>query len=423
MKYGKITGLPAGKVQEANPEKEPNKAFASLKNRNFRLLWIGGVLSHAGDDMQIVAVSWLVLMLTNSPFLMGIAGLFQGLPRLFFGFIGGVISDRQDRHRLLMIYQGSEMLLSFLFAFLVLSGRAKYWHILVLLPIFGFLKAVYTVCRQAYVFDLVGREDLMNALAIHSTGMNLAKIIGPSIAGILIGFYGVGWCLLINALSFVGIIIPLLMMHPPRVDHSEVQRRSILGELGETFTYLNGDKTTSLLIAASFSFLLFGMQSQIILPLFARYVLKAGPSGYGFLMASMGAGAVLCGMIMAGFGDFEHKGRYYILSFFGYGFLLILFSCSSWFYLSLLLIFLVGMMEMSCRTINQTLVQLLAPDEMRGRVLGVYMLDRGLRPLGGFLMGAAASLLGAPWALSVGAGLCAFVAVGLMFRAPRVREL
>jgi len=423
MNYQKIFALMAGKRQKAIQGKAPNKAFASLQNRNFRLLWIGGVLSHIGDDMQIVAVSWLVLMLTNSPFLMGIAGLFQGMPRLFFGFIGGVIADRQDRHRLLMIYQGSEMALSFFFAFLVLSGKAQYWHILVLLPIFGFLKAVYTICRQAYVFDLVGKEDLMNALALHSTGMNLAKIIGPSIAGILIGMYGVGWCLLINALSFAAIIISLLMMHPSRDARSEVRRRGILGELGETFTYLKGDKTILLLIAGSFAFLLFGMQSQIILPLFAKYVLKVGASGYGFLMAAMGAGAVLCGMIMAGRGDMKGKGRYYLISFFGYGFLLILFSCSSWFYLSLVLIFLVGMMEMICRTINQTLVQVLVPDELRGRVLGVYMLDRGLRPLGGFVMGAAASLLGAPWALSVGAGLCVVVAVGLMFRAPRVREL
>ena len=263
----------------------------------------------------------------------------------------------------------------------------------------------------------------MNALALHSTGMNLAKIIGPSIGGILIGIYGVGWCLLINALSFAAIIVSLLMMNPSRVCSSEVRRRSILGELGETFTYLRGDKTILLLIVASFSFLLFGMQAQVILPLFARYVLHAGASEYGFLMAAMGGGAVLGGMIMAGRGDFNHKGSYYLITFFCYGFLLILFSLSSWFYLSLALIFLVGIMEMFSRTINQTLVQLLVPDEMRGRVLGIYMLDRGLRPLGGFLMGAAASLLGAPWALSLGAGVCVFVAVGLMFKAPRIRQL
>lgn len=423
MNCQKIFDFFAGRAQESTKEQGPNKPFASLKNRNFRLLWIGGVLSHIGDDMQIVAVSWLVLMLTNSPFLMGIAGLAQGMPRLCFGFIGGVIADRKDRHRLLIIYQASEMMLTFLFAFLVLSGKAQFWHILLLLPIFGFLKAVYTICRQAYVFDLVGKEDLMNALALHSTGMNLAKIIGPSIGGILIGIYGVGWCLLINALSFAAIIISLLLMHPPGVSRSEVRRRSILGELGETFSYLRGNKTILLLIAASFSFLLFGMQSQVILPLFARYVLNAGASGYGFLMATMGGGAVLGGMIMAGRGDIQHKGRYYLITFFGYGFLLILFSLSAWFYLSLVLIFFVGMMEMFSRTINQTLVQLLVSDEMRGRVLGIYMLDRGLRPLGGFVMGAAASFLSAPWALSLGAGVCVFVAVSLMFRAPRIRRL
>jgi Na+/melibiose symporter-like transporter len=186
--------------------------------------------------------------------------------------------------------------------------------------------------------------------------------------------------------------------------------------LGETFTYLRQDKTILLLIAASFLFLTFGLQAQVILPLFARYVLNVGASGYGFLMAAMGGGAVLGGMIMAGLGDIKFKGRYYLITFFGYGFLLILFSFSSWFYLSLVLIFLVGIMEMFSRTINQTLVQLLAPDELRGRILGIYMLDRGLRPLGGFVMGAAASLLGAPLALSVGAGLCVFAAVGLMIR-------
>ncbi len=408
-------------------DKEQNQkeatAFSSLKNRNFRLLWIGGVLSHIGDEMQIVAVSWLVLLITDSPFLMGLAGLFQGFPRLFFGVIGGVIADRQNRHKLLMIYQGSEMILAIFFAFLVLAGKIQYWHILILLPIFGFLKAVYVVCRQAYVFDLVGKEDLLNALALHSTGMNLAKIIGPSIAGILIGIWGVGWCLFINGLSFVAILISLLLMHPSESSKKEVYSRSIIRDLGQTFSYIKGDAPLLLLIAASFSFLTFGLQSQVILPLFAHYVLHVGAEGYGFLMATMGGGAVLGGMIIAGLGDFKGKGRFFLLSFLAYGSLLVLFSISSWFYLSLVIIFLVGVVEMFSRTINQTLVQLLAPDELRGKILGIYMLDRGLRPLGGFVMGAGAGLMGAPLALSVGAGICMFIALSLLLKTPRIREL
>ncbi len=381
------------------------------------------MFSHIGDEMQLVAVSWLVLVLTNSPFLMGVAALFQGLPRLFFGLIGGVIADRQNRHKLLMIYQGSEMVLAFFFALLVLSGKIQYWHILVLLPFFGFLKAVYLISRQAYVFDLVGKEDLMNALALHSSGMNLAKIIGPSIAGILIGVVGVGWCLFINGLSFIGILVSLLMMHPPAFFKRDLHYPSVLQDLRETFVYLIGDRTMLLLITTSFSLMLFGMQSQVVLPLFAKYVLKVGPSGFGFLMASMGAGAVIGGVIMAGLGDIKKKGRFFLLTMLSYGMLLILFSASSWFFLSLFLILLVGMMEMLWRTINQTLVQLLSPDALRGRILGVYLLDRGMRPLGGFLMGTGASLLGAPFTLALGAGVCVFIALGLLLKSPRTREL
>ena len=148
-----------------------------------------------------------------------------------------------------------------------------------------------------------------------------------------------------------------------------------------------------------------------------------GASGFGFLVGVMGAGAVLGGVILAGLGDLKAKGYFFLLSSMAYGFLLILFSFSSWFFLSLFILLLVGMVEMFMRTINQTLVQLLSPDELRGRILGVYMLNQGMRPLGGFLMGAEASLLGAPLTLSLGAGICMFVALSLLFKSPRIREL
>ena len=408
---------------QGEPDQKRLRRFSSLKNRNFRLLWIGGMFSHVGDEMQMVAVSWLVLELTHSPFLMGIAALFQGLPRLFFGPIGGVIADRKNRYRLLMIYQTGEMGLAFVFALMVLSGKIAYWHVLVLLPFFGFLKVGYVIARQAYVFDLVGKDDLMNALAVHSSGMNLAKVIGPSIAGILIGIVGVGWCLLINGLSFIGILVPFLMMRPPESFKKDIHYPSFLQGLREPFVYLKEDRTILLLIATSFSFMLFGLQSTVVLPLFARFVLDVGATGFGFLMASMGAGAVIGGVIMAGLGDIRKKGLFFLTSTLFYGMLLLLFSASSWFTVSLVLILLVGMMEMFSRTLNQTLVQLLSPDALRGRILGVYMLDRGVRPLGGFLMGSGASLLGAPLALAIGGGMCTIVALSLLVKSPRIRRL
>ncbi len=414
---------PGSKLPSEGQGQKEKKTFSSLRNRNFRLLWIGGVISHIGDEMQMVAVSWLVLLITNSPYLMGVANLFQGLPRLLFSLLGGVIVDRVDRHRLLITFQGIEMFLALFFAYLVLSGKIQYWHILMLVPVFGFLKSTYALCRQAYVFDLIGREELMNALALHSSGMNLGKIIGPSLAGILIGIWGVGWCLFINGLSFIAILISFFMMHPPAYFKRGNYSSSILQDLGEAFVYLKKNKTILLMIAASFSSIVFGLHAQVILPLFARYVLNVGASGFGFLVGVMGVGAVLGGVILAGIGDLKAKGYFFLLSSLAYGFLLILFSYSSWFFLSLFILFLVGMVEMFMRTINQTLVQLLSPDELRGRILGVYMLDRGMKPLGGFLMGAVASLFGAPLTLSLGAGICMFVALGLLFRSSRIRAL
>ncbi len=398
-------------------------AFSSLNNRNFRLLWIGSVISHVGDDMQNVAVSWLVLLITNSPYLMGIANLFQGVPRLLFSPVGGIIADRVNRYRLLVIYQGIEMLFAFFFAFLVLSGKIQFWQILILLPIFGFLRAVYNACRQAYFFDLVGKEELMNALALHSTGTNLAKIVGPSLAGILIGVWGVGWCLFINGLSFVAILIFFFMMHPPASFKKGFGSLSIVQDLGEAFLYLKQDKTILLIMVAAFSYLVFGLNQQVILPLFAQYVLKVGASGFGFLLSALGAGAVLGGVILAGLGNFKAKGYFFLLSSMAYGFLLILFSFSSWFFVSLFILFLVGIAEMFSKTINQTLVQLLSPDELRGRIIGVYLLNHGVKPLGGFLMGAGASLLGAPFTSALGAGICMFIALSLLIRSSRIRGL
>lgn len=263
----------------------------------------------------------------------------------------------------------------------------------------------------------------MNALALHSSGMNLAKIVGPSIAGILIGVVGVGWCLAINGLSFVAILISLFMMHPPAFFKNEIRPGNLGRDLTETFVYLKTNRTMLVLIAASFATMLFGLQSQVVLPIFARYVLNAGPSGFGFLMAAMGAGAVLGGVIMAGLGDLERKGFYFIVFTLSYALLLIFFSLSTWFLLSMAIILLVGMTELLSRTINQTLVQTLSPDTLRGRILGIYMLDRGIRPLGGFLMGTGASLLGGRFALAIGGGMCVVIALGLLLRASSIREL
>jgi MFS family permease len=399
------------------------QAFSSLKNRNFRLLLIGGMISHIGDEMQVVELSWLVLILTNSPFLMGVTNLFQGLPRLLFGLIGGVIADRINRHKLLIISKGGIMLLTFFFAFLILSEKIQFWHILILVPFFGCLNMVYQISRQAYVFDLVGGEELMNALALHSSGMNLTKIIGPSIAGVLIGFWGIGWCFLIKGLSYIAILISLFMMHPPDYFKRGLYSSGILKDLGEALVYLKQNNTILLMIAASFSYIVFGLHVQVILPLFAKYVLKVGATGFGFLVGAIGIGAVFGGVFLAGLGDLKAKGYFFLLSSLVYGFLLILFSFSSWFFVSLFILFLVGVAEMFAKTINQTLVQLLSPDELRGRILGVYMLDRGMKPLGGFLAGAGASLIGAPLTLTFGAAICMLIALSLLLRSSRIREL
>ena len=281
------------KESQAYPDRRERRYFSSLRNRNFRLLLIGSMLSHIGEEMQMIAVSWLVMLITNSPMLMGVANVFQGLPRLLFGVIGGVIADRQDRRRLLIIYQTSEMIIAFIFAFLVLTGEIKYWHILILLPIFGFLRSVYQVCRQAYVFDLVGKEDLLNAIAVNSSGRNLAAIMGSSLAGILIVAWGVGWCILINAISYIPILISIFMMSsPPDCPKKAAFSPGVLRELGETFVYLKKDTTILLLFLTTFSFVLFGLQIQIIMPLFAEHILHVGASGYGFLVSAMGGGAM-----------------------------------------------------------------------------------------------------------------------------------
>jgi MFS family permease len=389
------------------------QTFKALRHRNFRLFWFGQLISLVGTWMQWAAQGWLVLRLSNSVFLLGVVSTLNSLPVLLFSFPAGVIVDKFKKRNLILITQTILMILAFTLAFLTGTKLVKVWHVMILAFLTGLTNSFDAPVRQSFLVEMVGKEDLMNAIALNSSIFNGARIAGPSIAGILIALFGEAVCFLSNGISFLAVIIGLsLMKNLPHLENRE--EGSYLKRLKSGITYIRSDRLVFSILALVGVTSIFAMPYGVLMPVFARDILKAGPKGLGFLMTSVGTGALIAGLSLAS-REFEKKFRYLTYGAATLSIFLVLFSFSRNFYLSCIALFFFGWGMITQTATSNTILQTTVPDHLRGRVMGVYaMMFMGMMPFGSFLAGTFAHLIGANWTLGIGGVICGLMALFLL---------
>jgi len=381
-------------------------ALRALRHRNFQLFFSGQLISLIGTWMQSLAQSWLVYRLTGSAVQLGLVGFCGQIPVFLFASIGGSVADRLNRHRIIIATQISAMVLAAILTVLTLSGHVQVWHVFLLASLLGVVNAFDIPARQAFVVEMVGKEDLMNAIAINSSMFNGARILGPAVAGTLVAAIGEGWCFFANATSYLAVIAGLLLM---TVSHRkpDVHAGSTLGHYVEGFHYVGktGPIRALLLLLGLVS--LTGMPYVILMPIFADKILHGGPKGLGLLMSAAGTGALLGALRLAARRAVRGLDRWVAFAAAGFGTSLILFSLSRTFWLSAALLLPVGFAMMVQMASTNTLIQTMVPDRLRGRVMAVYsMMFMGMAPFGALLAGVLAEHLGAPKTVAFGGVIC-----------------
>lgn len=399
------------------------RTFAALRSRNFRLYWFGNSVSLIGTWMQNVARGWLVLQLTNSPLLVGLETSITWLPALFISLPAGVIADRYNKRNLMVIAQALLAALALALAILYWTGVIRIGHILIISALTGIIAAASSPVRLAIVPELVGRKNVLNAVALNSAVFNAARIIGPSIAGVALGVIGAGGCFAINSASFLAIIVALAFV---RIEHAPPAPtgESIWRRIGAGLRYVGRHRDIRVLMVMIAVFSSFGIVYLPLMPVFARDVFGAGTGGYGVMMASLGVGALTGVLVLATISRTRHRGRILVAGTALLGLLLVVYGLVRDFRTGLLVLAALGFCQSSVASLTNSIIQELAPDEFRGRVMSVFALSfNGIYPFGSFLAGAIAQRFGAPVSALVGGCvvLASLVVVNLVH--PAIRRL
>jgi MFS family permease len=407
------------------------QAFTSLRHRNYRLYWFGQMISLLGTYMQAIGLAWLVLELThNNAWQLGLVGALQAVPILLFSIFAGVFADRWPKRRVLLVTQTAAMVQAFLLWVLVVTGTVQLWHLYVLELLLGITSCLGRPASRAFVVEMVGREDLPNAVSLNFSISTLASIVGPGIGGIIIAASNVTMLFLLNALSFLAVIVGLALIDVHALHIREHQRseasvqQKTWQSLHEGLAYVWNTPAILLLILVVGLVLLFGSNFSVVLPLFATDVLHMGSKGFGLLSAASGLGAWIATLWLA-WSNQKPAIRHVLIGMFVFGILEVAFAFSHIFLLSLVLIAGVGFAESAFATQSLTTLQTLTPDYLSGRVMSVQVLFfDGSLPLGYLLMGGLSSLYGAPNAMLIGALLCLLITgAGWLWRKPAEKDL
>jgi MFS family permease len=370
--------------------------FRALKHRNFQLFVAGQLISLSGTWMQTTAQQWLVYKLTGSVALLGLFGFLNQIPMLFLAWAGGHVGDRYNRHRGVIITQTCSMVLAFVLAGLTLTGQIHVWHLIVVAFLTGIVNAFDVPIRQAFFVQMVGKEDLPNAIALNSSIFNGARVVGPAIAGFTILWIGEGWCFFVNGLSFIAVIIALMMMRvvPISIKHGgESAVRSFLQ--GLRFAMRDVPIRSALLLLCVLS--MFGLQYSVFLPIYAHDILLGGPKTFGLLMSAAGVGAVLGALQFAARTVYTGMAKWIGATCTVCALCLIAMSQARSFWLCALLLFIVGFAATSQMAATNTVVQRGSPDAMRSRLMAVYAtMFMGVQPIGALLAGGVAKRIGTP---------------------------
>jgi len=382
-------------------------AFRALKHRNFRLFFFGQSISVIGTWMTRLATAWLIYRLTGSAWLLGVTGFAGQIPTLLFSPFAGVWVDRWNRHTTLVVTQIAAMIQSFALAALALSHTIQIWHILVLAIFQGVINAFDMPARQAFLVEMVeGREDLTSAIALNSSIVNLARLVGPSLAGIVIAIKGEGVCFLADGISYMAVIASLLMMQVVRGEAERLHKPSMMGELRAGWDYVSTMVSIRTILVLFAIVSLMGIPYTTLMPIFAAKVLGGGAHTLGFLMGAAGCGALASAFWLAMRKSVLGLGRVIGWSSAVFGLALAGFSLSRTFWLSMVLLFLAGFGMIQEMSASNTVIQTLVSDQMRGRVMSYYaMAFFGMAPFGSLLAGGLAHLIGAPHTLLL-TGLC-----------------
>ena len=380
--------------------------FASLKHRNFRLFFIGQLVSLAGTWMQNTAQSWLVYQLTGSKLLLGIVAAIGSAPMLFFSILGGSVADRHPKRTVILFTQTGMMVLAFTFAALVWSGQVRPWHIMVLAALGGVAMAFDMPARQAFMVEMTSREDLMNAVSLNSSIVNGARVIGPAIAGLVMAQTNIAFCFLLNGLSFVAVIAGLLMMRLPAFT-PPAKPVSTWQHALDGFAYVAKHRRVRILLILFGIVGVFGWSYSVLMPAFAADILNAGEREYGILLSANGLGALCGALTVATFGQRIHR-RLLIFGGLGlFSLMLLALAFTHSYYLALVCLAVGGWGMLLYFSTTNTLIQTSVADEMRGRVMGIWALVfGGMMPLGGLEAGILSHWLGVSRAIAVGAIVC-----------------
>ena len=383
---------------------------AALTSRDFRILWFGAFTSTVGTWMQKIAQNWLVLSLTGSAWYLGLDSFLGELPILLFTLVGGVVADRHNRRFLLISSQVVQLSAAALLALLVWYDVVRIWHVLLLSCTTGFAQAFGGPAYQSLIPSLVPKKDLPNAIALNSIQFNLSRVVGPVLAGLALASVGIAACFGLNALSFVAVIAALLMLRVPHT--APTNGKSMLTELRGGLDYVRGEPVLVSLIVVAMSSTFLGLPMQTFLPVLAQQVFGEGVDSYSRMMSFSGAGAVTGALAVAWLGRFDGMGRVLLALQAVFALLIVAVAWSRAMPLTYALLFTAGIASIITMSLVTSLVQLVAPDHLRGRVMSIYMVAfRGGMPLGSLVSGALVARLGLPVVLTLnGLLLCAAAA-------------
>lgn len=397
--------------------------FASLKYPNYRLWFAGQLVSLVGTWTQSAALGYLIYQLTKSPAYLGYVSFASGLPTWIFTLYAGAIADRVSRRTLMVITQTSMMILAFILAFLTFTNTVQPWHIIVLSFLLGVSNAFDAPARQAFVLEMVDRDDMTNAIALNSTMFNLAFVLGPALGGLIYAAVGPGWCFVINGISFIAVIIALLLMKLKPFTPIDT-RNSAISDMKEGLRYVINHSAVRMLITNLFITTLFGLGITTLIPAWSNTVLNGDATTNGFLLAARGFGSLLAALMIAALGRFRWRGKLWSANSLLLPISMILFALMTWLIPSLVAMAIMGFAFMVIVNLSNAMVQTRITDEMRGRVMGVYtFFFFGAMPVGSLIAGWSAEVIGEPLTVVISAVILLLFAVWVLWRQPTMRQM
>ena len=379
--------------------------FRPLMHRNFRIFWSGQTLSLIGTWMQAVGEGWLALQLSNSALLVGVVAGASALPVLLLSLYGGVVADRNDKLKLVRIAQSLLLVQASVLWWFTASDHLTIRWLILLATVNGTISAFEIPARQSFIVELVGREDLVDAIALNSAGFNLARVIGPSIAAVVIGTLGPKWCFALNAMSYLAVLTGLFMIRVPKWERVDTGKSPVEGML-EGFRYMRDTPLVGVLVRVVGVTSIFGLPFLAMMPVVARNVVHAGAAAYGILLTCVGLGALIGALSLAALGQRIARGKLYVWSTYGFSIGIVVFSLMHNLFAAAVILVFVGFAMLLIGALANGLLQSIAPDELRGRVISAYIfVSVGFVPIGSFISGALARVIGVDWAL----GGCAVI--------------